>query len=95
MNKNVITSLPFHLSLFCSIGDVNSNGTVNIVAALLAAQYYMGLEPGNFDASVVDVNCNGGIDIVDALLIAQYYLNMRLIYLSLAAPNPGLQEMKS
>ncbi len=59
-----------------STGDANGNGTVDIVDALLIAQYYVGLNPGSFDASVSDVNCSGAIDVVDALLIAQYYVGL-------------------
>ncbi|MBN1696183.1 MAG: glycoside hydrolase family 3 C-terminal domain-containing protein [Spirochaetales bacterium] len=58
------------------IGDVNNDGSVNIVDALLVAQYYVGLNPGNFDTDRADANCNGNIDIVDALLIAQYYVGL-------------------
>lgn len=57
-------------------GDVNNNGTVDIVDALLTAQYYVGLNPENFNTSVADVNSNGVIDIVDALLIAQHYVGL-------------------
>jgi endoglucanase len=56
-------------------GDVNNDGSVNIVDALLTAQYYVGLNPAAFiQKSAADVNDNGVIDIVDALLIAQYYV---------------------
>ncbi|MBN1700123.1 MAG: cellulase family glycosylhydrolase [Spirochaetales bacterium] len=58
------------------MGDVNGDGTVNIVDALLAAQYYVGLEPAGFDISVADTNCDGTVNIVDALLIAQYYVGL-------------------
>ncbi len=57
-------------------GDVNSNGTVDIVDALLVAQYYVGLNPSGFNSANADVNCSGSIDIVDALLIAQYYVGL-------------------
>jgi hypothetical protein len=56
------------------IGDVNSNGAVDIVDALLIAKYYIGIIPANFNTAVADVNCSGKIDIVDALLVAQYYV---------------------
>ena len=59
-----------------NLGDVNGNGTVDIIDALLAAQYYVGLNPSPFEAAKADVNCNGTIDIVDALLIAQYYVGL-------------------
>jgi beta-glucosidase len=58
------------------MGDVNSNGSVDIVDALLVAQYYVGLNPSNFNTVAADTNCSGAIDIVDALRIAQYYVGL-------------------
>lgn len=52
-------------------GDVNSDGTITIVDALMLAQYVVGLNPSGFDQSRADVNCDGTITIVDALMIAQ------------------------
>ncbi len=57
-------------------GDVNGNGSVDIVDALLCAQYYVGLNPGNFIVACGDVNCSGTVDIVDALRVAQYYVGL-------------------
>ena len=57
-------------------GDVNGSGTVDIVDALLIAQFYVGLGPANFNQGLADTNCSGGIDIVDALLIAQKYVGL-------------------
>ncbi|MBN1700046.1 MAG: RICIN domain-containing protein [Spirochaetales bacterium] len=59
-----------------SLGDVNADSNINIVDALLTAQYYVGLEPAGFDTSRADTNCDGTINIVDALLIAQYYVGL-------------------
>jgi len=59
-----------------STGDVNGNGTVDIVDALLVAQYYVGLNPSPFNSTLADVNCDNAIDIVDALRIAQYYVGL-------------------
>ncbi len=59
-----------------NLGDVNSNGSIDIVDALLIAQYYVGLNPSSFGVSLADVNASSGIDIVDALLIAQYYVGL-------------------
>jgi hypothetical protein len=59
-----------------TLGDVNGSGTIDIVDALLIAQYYVGLNPSNFNSSVADVNCSGGVDIVDALIVAQYYVGL-------------------
>ncbi|MBN2442341.1 MAG: dockerin type I repeat-containing protein [Spirochaetales bacterium] len=59
-----------------SLGDVDSNSSIDIVDALLVAQHYVGLNPGQFDSSAADVDANSSIDIVDALLIAQYYVGL-------------------
>ncbi len=59
-----------------NLGDVNNNSTIDIVDALLTAQYYVGLGPAGFDPSNADVNCSGAVDIIDALLIAQYYVGL-------------------
>jgi hypothetical protein len=57
-------------------GDLNGSGTVDIVDALLIAQFYVGLNPANFNQAVADVNCSGTIDIVDALVVAQFYVGL-------------------
>ncbi|MBN1696927.1 MAG: glycoside hydrolase family 9 protein [Spirochaetales bacterium] len=59
-----------------ALGDVNSSGAVDIVDALLVAQYYVGLNPSGFDLSVADVNCSSSVDIVDSLVIAQFYVGL-------------------
>ena len=58
------------------LGDVNDNGLIDIVDALLVAQAYVGLNPQNYYPAAADVNANGVIDIVDALLIAQFYVGL-------------------
>ena len=70
----VILALPCVFLSAQSLGDVNSDGSVNIVDALLTAQFYVGLNPAGFNQGSADVNCSGSIDIVDALLLAQYYV---------------------
>ena len=57
-------------------GDVNSDGSIDIVDPLLIAQYFVGLDPENFDQNAADVDADGSINIVDALLIAQYYVGL-------------------
>ena len=60
-----------------SLGDVNNDGSITIVDALMTAQYSVGLNPVGFIEANADVNCSGGnIDIVDALQIAQYYVGL-------------------
>jgi hypothetical protein len=56
--------------------DVNSNGAIDIVDALLVAQYYVGLDPSGFNQANADTNCDGCVDIVDALLTAQFYVGL-------------------
>jgi hypothetical protein len=57
-------------------GDVNNDQIVDIIDALLVAQFYVGLNPAGFHAANADVNRDGAITIVDALLIAQYYVGL-------------------
>ncbi|MBN2535930.1 MAG: hypothetical protein JXB88_23830 [Spirochaetales bacterium] len=82
--KNSTKQLIVVLFIFMSIslagaaelGDVNGNNTIDIVDALLIAQFYVGLNPPVFNQAYADVDCTGGISIIDALLVAQYYVNL-------------------
>jgi aryl-phospho-beta-D-glucosidase BglC (GH1 family) len=58
------------------LGDVNGDGSIDIVDALLVAQYYVGLTPVAFITANADVTKDGAIDIVDALRSAQYYVGL-------------------
>jgi hypothetical protein len=58
------------------LGDVDWDGDIDIIDALLTAQSFVGLNPPRFNEAPADVDCDGDIDIVDALLIAQYYVGM-------------------
>ncbi|MBN2739037.1 MAG: glycoside hydrolase family 9 protein [Spirochaetales bacterium] len=57
-------------------GDVNHDKRVDIVDALLTAQYYVGMALENFDETMADVDKSGKVNIVDALLIAQFYVGI-------------------
>ena len=59
-----------------TLGDVNNDNNINIVDALMVAQYYVGLNPAGFYAANADVNCDSSVTIVDALMIAQYYVGL-------------------
>ncbi len=81
----VLLSVMIGVSIFCIApaafsqslnGDVNGDGGVTIVDALLIAQDYVGLGPNPFNRNNADANCSGSIDIVDALLVAQYYVGL-------------------
>jgi hypothetical protein len=63
-----------------SIGDTNGDGEIDIIDALLTAQYYVGLNPANFNPGAADANCDGNVDIIDALLIAQYYVGLITVF---------------
>jgi arabinogalactan endo-1,4-beta-galactosidase len=60
-------------------GDVNHDDVIDIIDALLTAQFYVGLYPANFDESLADLNSDGGVDIVDALIIAQIYVGLATV----------------
>jgi serpin B len=57
-------------------GDVNMDQSIDIIDALITAQYYVGLTPAVFDSEAADVDGNGQVDIIDALMIAQYYVGV-------------------
>jgi hypothetical protein len=58
------------------LGDVNEDNAIDIVDALLTAQYYVGLPVSTFIPDAADVDAGGTINIVDALLIAQFYVGL-------------------
>jgi lysophospholipase L1-like esterase len=72
----------------CNLGDVNSDNDVNIVDALLIAQYYVGMNPSNFNQSKADINSDAKVDIVDALLVAQVYVGLKTLTCAAATPAP-------
>jgi hypothetical protein len=59
-----------------ALGDASGDGQIDIVDALVIAQYYVGLLSNEIILSNSDVNADGEVDIVDALLVAQYYVNL-------------------
>jgi hypothetical protein len=63
-------------TLSCILGDINDDGIVNIIDALIVAQCYVGICPPGYDLDCGDVDQSGTLDILDALLIAQYYVGI-------------------
>ncbi|MBN2736539.1 MAG: dockerin type I repeat-containing protein [Spirochaetales bacterium] len=59
-------------------GDVNNSGKVDIVDALMVAQYYVGIIQTFVAPRGADVNNDSVINIVDALIIAQYYVGVKV-----------------
>ncbi|MBN2737562.1 MAG: DUF3160 domain-containing protein [Spirochaetales bacterium] len=56
-------------------GDINRDGTANIVDAMLIAQHYVGMSI-ELDVQAADVNSDGAVNIVDSLNIAQFYVKL-------------------
>ncbi len=81
MNKSVMAAADGLL------GDVDSNGQITIIDALLVARYVTGDIPANFNSSAADVDGNGAIDINDAMLIGQYVAGLITEF---PVNNPGL-----
>lgn len=76
----IISCILFLCTVFSTfgaeLGDVNNDSFIDIIDALLIAQFYVGLNPDGFDQTVADVNRDDAVDIVDALLIAQFYVGL-------------------
>ncbi len=73
----VPTATPVVTNPPSTLGDVNSDNSITIVDALLIAQFYVGLNPANFNQANGDTNRDGSVTITDALLIAQCYVGLR------------------
>jgi hypothetical protein len=75
------------------IGDVNMDGAVNIVDALLIAQYYVGedMSGKTFHPELADTADagDGAVNIVDALIIARYYVGLETELPVVAQGNTG------
>ena len=56
-------------------GDLDKDGDINIIDALLLAKCYVNLGPCP-NLKIGDIDCNGVLNIVDALLLAQYYVKI-------------------
>ena len=57
------------------LGDVNSDGTVNYLDAMMVAQYYVGdIGQDALNLSAADVNGDGVVNYLDAMMIAQFYV---------------------
>lgn len=69
VNTNTPTNTP---TLTKDVGDVNDDGLVNAIDALLILQYNAGLITTLPNAASADVNLNGVINAVDAALILQF-----------------------
>ena len=83
-NRNLKTKtlcIVFIMLLFCIVqaysvcGDTNTDASVDIVDALLVAQYYVGLNPAGFDSSEADVNGDGAVNVQDIQSIVNIILN--------------------
>ncbi|MFX0102966.1 MAG: dockerin type I domain-containing protein [Candidatus Hodarchaeota archaeon] len=57
-------------------GDVNNDGRIDVVDALMVAQYYVGILSSLPNISVADVSDDGSVNIIDALIIDQNYVGV-------------------
>lgn len=67
----VVTEHTFELTpdAASTVGDVDRDGGVDIVDAVLIQQHLAGMNPEPFDPVLADVDRDGGVDIVDAVRI--------------------------
>ena len=87
----IIFMLLIQISLFpqtAQLGDVNEDGLINIIDALLIVQYFVGLYVNDFNPDLADVNCDNKIDVVDALLVAQCYVGIIPGFSCIGTPVP-------
>ena len=59
------------------VGDVDADGEIDVVDAVLIQQHLAGLNPSPFVAELADVTRDGGIGVVDAVLIQQFVAGLR------------------
>ena len=57
------------------LGDVNTDGKINAIDAMVISQYYVGLDV-EINLNVADVNGDDKINAMDAMLISQYYVGI-------------------
>ncbi len=58
-------------------GDVNNDGKIDMLDALLTVQYYFGKTPEKTIREAANVNNDSKIDMLDALLVVQLYLSSK------------------
>lgn len=57
------------------LGDVNGDGVINYLDAMLVAQFYVGdIDETGLNMAAADVNADGTVNYLDAMLIAQFYV---------------------
>lgn len=57
------------------LGDVNGDGTINYLDAMMVAQFYVGdIDESGLNVAAGDVNGDGIVNYLDAMMIAQYYV---------------------
>lgn len=63
--------------LISTIGDINSDGSVNILDVVIVVAVILGDYEGNdYELQESDVNCDGTIDVLDIVYIVDIILNM-------------------
>lgn len=80
MHLSFITGILLLNTVFAEttlLGDVNQDGEVCIIDALMIAKYTNDLNPQPFNPDNASVNCDGVIDISDAYMVAEHYVGIR------------------
>ena len=57
------------------LGDVNSDGDVNITDVMILINYLLGSDVSPFDESAADTNTDGNVNISDATILISYIIN--------------------
>ena len=58
------------------LGDVNSDGYVDLTDAIMIVNHSLNNTPSNFKMKVADVNGDGNIDLTDAIIVVNMSLNI-------------------
>ena len=72
------TIFRFRVEQEVQMGDVDADGKLSVIDALLVARYALGLSQKQLDPSVADLNCDGKVNIIDALYIARMALGFSI-----------------
>jgi len=60
-----------------TVGDVNRDGAVSVVDAVLIQRHLAGMDPAPFDATLADADRDGEVSIIDAVLVQQQLAGIR------------------
>ena len=53
----------------CDAGDVNADGTINVLDVVTMVNFIMGVDPSDDEACAADFNSDGAIDVLDIVSV--------------------------